>query len=109
MDFVDTKNEVDKTKNSAPGFWQSVLLHKLLKPSVYILLLAISLLFAVLIATKGLVSGILILILLIGVPVVYGVVAHPKFGITVLFIAAYLLFIPMKMDTGGFPLGTVMD
>jgi len=111
MDFVDTQNNevTNKTKSNTPGFWQSILLHKLLKPSVYILLLAISLLFAVLISTKGLVSGILILIFLIGIPVVYGVVAHPKFGITVLFIAAYLLFIPMKMDTGGFPLGTVMD
>lgn len=76
---------------------------------MYITLLAVSVLCAVLIGTKGLVPAILILIFLIGVPVAYGVVAHPKFGIIVLFIAAYLLFIPMKMDTGGFPLGTAMD
>ncbi|WP_083227960.1 O-antigen ligase family protein [Mucilaginibacter sp. PPCGB 2223] len=110
MELADTRHEINnRTRNSSPGFWKSIVLNKLSAPPVYIGLFALSLLCAVLIGTKGLVPGILILIFLIGVPVVYGVVAHPQFGITVLFVAAYLLFIPMKMDTGGFPLGTVMD
>jgi hypothetical protein len=97
----------NKTKNSEPGFWKGILLEKFSKPAVYVTLLVVSLLCAVAIGKTGIISALLILILVIGIPAVYGVVAHPKFGITVLFLAGYLLFIPMKLDTGGFPLGTV--
>jgi hypothetical protein len=111
MELADTRqNEMNnKTKNSEPGFWKGILLEKFSKPAVYVTLLVVSLLCAVAIGKTGIISALLILILVIGIPAVYGVVAHPKFGITVLFLAGYLLFIPMKLDTGGFPLGTVMD
>jgi hypothetical protein len=102
MELADTRqNEMNnKTKNSEPGFWKGILLEKFSKPAVYVTLLVVSLLCAVAIGKTGIISALLILILVIGIPAVYGVVAHPKFGITVLFLAGYLLFIPMKLDTG---------
>ncbi len=111
MDLANTRHDqaVSGPKSHLTGFWKGILLQKFSSPFVYITLLVISLLCAVAIGKAGIVSAIMILILVTGVPAVYGIVAHPKFGITVLFVAGYLLFVPMKLDTGGFPLGTVMD
>jgi len=90
-------------------WWKSILLQKLSNPQVYLLLLIVSVFFAFAISKGGLPIGILLIIAMIGPPIVWAVVAFPKFGILTLFVAAYLLFIPMKLDSGGFPLGTVMD
>ncbi|WP_353720659.1 O-antigen ligase family protein [Dyadobacter sp. 676] len=73
-----------------------------------VVLLLISLVFGVLIAYKGIVAGAGILALMIGPPVVYGIVAYPEFGITVLLTLAYLLFFIGRLGID-FPLGTVMD
>jgi hypothetical protein len=109
-EFAD---QVQQTYNGAeartPGFWKKFARVIQSPTTLFVFLLALSLIFAAMISKGGVVVGILLIILMIGVPVIYGVVAYPNFGILVLFIAGYLLFIPMKMDTGGFPLGTVMD
>lgn len=96
-------------RNRLRAWWASILRDKLSKPGVLIFFSIFSLISALLIYAIGSGAAVLILGAVAIIPIIYGVVVYPKFGIVVLFVAAYLLFIPMKMDTHGFPLGTVMD
>ncbi|HWV31345.1 MAG TPA: O-antigen ligase family protein [Dyadobacter sp.] len=73
-----------------------------------VILLLISVAIGALIAYQGIVAGVGILALMFGPPVVYGIVAFPEFGITVLLLLAYLLFFIGRLGVN-FPLGTVMD
>ncbi len=50
----------------------------------------------------------LALVAIVGLPVLYGIIAIPKFGILVLLTVAYLLFFIMKVGID-FPFGTIMD
>jgi hypothetical protein len=97
------------TKTHDRGFWNNILLNKFSNSSV-ILLLALVACFFVYVLSKGdIVTPILLLIGLIGIVVAYGVIAHPKFGITVLFLVGYLLFLPGKLINIDFPIGTLLD
>jgi O-antigen ligase len=73
-----------------------------------VILLLISIAFGALIAYQGIIAGAGILALMFGPPAVYGIVAFPEFGITVLLLLAYLLFFVGRLGVN-FPLGTVMD
>jgi putative inorganic carbon (HCO3(-)) transporter len=64
--------------------------------------------FSLLIAKAGLTAGILILLIIIGLPVVYSVIVYPEIGILTLLIAAYLLMWVIRIGVN-FPLGTLMD
>src|ERR1700761_2150509 len=110
FDVIDIQPRKDGSiSGRIKRWWKSILLQKLSNPQVYVFLLLASIFFAFTISKGGLPIGILLIIAMTGPPVVWAVVAFPKFGILTLFVAAYLLFIPMKLDTGGFPLGTMMD
>jgi putative inorganic carbon (hco3(-)) transporter len=106
---IDAPQKPSGLKNRVKHLWNNILLHKLAQPAALIFLLAVSLLSGFLIYKLGILAAVLVIIALAGPPLVYAVVMFPKFGIIVLFVAAYLLFVPMKMDMHGFPLGTVMD
>lgn len=56
----------------------------------------------------GMIPGILLMLAMMGIPVVVGVIGYPKFGITVLLIAAYLIMWVIRFGVN-FPLGTLMD
>lgn len=56
----------------------------------------------------GFVTGVLILAVMVGLPVIYSVVAFPKFGMVILLTMAFLLFFIMRLGIN-FPLGTLMD
>ncbi len=63
---------------------------------------------AFLIAKAGLVAAAMIAIVIVGIPMLYAVVAYPEVGILVLMIAAYLLMWVIRLGVN-FPLGTLMD
>ena len=71
-------------------------------------LVCTSIFFSLLIAKLGFTAGVLILIIVVGLPVVYSVVVYPEVGILVLLIAAYLIMWIIRMGVN-FPLGTLMD
>lgn len=73
-----------------------------------VILLLVSVAFGALIAYQGVIAGVGILALMFGPPIVYGIVAFPEFGISVLLLLAYLLFFVGRLGVN-FPLGTVMD
>lgn len=56
----------------------------------------------------GFVTGALILAVMVGLPVIYSVVAFPQFGMVILLAMAFLLFFIMRLGIN-FPLGTLMD
>jgi putative inorganic carbon (HCO3(-)) transporter len=56
----------------------------------------------------GLIAGILIAITMIALPVVYGMVAFPVFGIICMITMAFLLFFFLRFGVS-YPLGTILD
>ncbi len=57
---------------------------------------------------NGAIAGILIIASCVAIPVVYAVVAYPRFGIALLLGGVYLLFYIMRIGID-FPLGTLVD
>ncbi|EHQ25709.1 O-antigen ligase family protein [Mucilaginibacter paludis] len=90
------------------GVWKDILRNKFSKPSVIAFLLITSLFISFSVVKGGVAMGILFIVALLGIVIVCGVIVYPKFGIATLFISAYLLFIPAKMNIN-FPLGTLLD
>ena len=74
---------------------------------VFALLLA-AVVFPLLIAKTGYVSGVFLLLIFVGLPVVYSVVVYPEMGILTLLIAAYFVMWVIRIGIN-FPLGTLMD
>ncbi|MBB5394218.1 O-antigen ligase [Mucilaginibacter sp. AK015] len=70
-----------------------------------LLLLPVALFIAVAIAVGGLVAAGGLLVVFVGIPVVLGIVAYPKFGIAVLMVVSFFLnyvseFVPPETPTG---------
>ena len=101
---------IDEKHNrpSLKSLRKQVLTEKLNNPIGYIFLLGCSVFFAAVVSFLGSSYGILLIVAFIGLPIVYSVVAFPKFGIIVLLLMAYLLFALMKFNID-FPLGTLID
>lgn len=77
-------------------------------PAGVFLLLLTGVLLGVATVQGGLVVGLMVLILMIGIPVIYGMVAHPVFGICCLLTMAFGLFFIIRLGTD-YPMGTVLD
>ncbi|GAA4443704.1 hypothetical protein GCM10023091_32710 [Ravibacter arvi] len=57
---------------------------------------------------NGVVAGLLVIAACVAIPVVYAIVAYPRFGIALLLGVVYLLFYIMRLGIN-FPLGTLID
>lgn len=94
------------------GFWwnlkKRLFIEKLYNPIGITLFVLLGLFIAAGIAKFGVVFGALFLLLVIGIPAVYCVVAYPQFGILVLLIMAYMLFMLSRIGISG-PIGVIMD
>lgn len=78
-------------------------------PAGFIVLAVASILFAFLIKSGGVKAGALIMIALIGPPIVFAVIAYPKFGIITILISSYFILWFIRLGLVDFPLGTLMD
>ena len=85
-----------------------VLREKMLNPFGFVVFTLLSSLFAVLIATKGFVIGILIIAALVAPVMLYCLATNPQFGILSYITLAYVIMFLLRMGTS-FPLGTLMD
>ena len=74
----------------------------------FIFLLTVSIFFSYVIAQYGFVPGVLILLTIVGLPIIYGLIVYPKFGILLYLFLAYIIMFVGKFGVD-FPLGTVMD
>ncbi|MGZ3873641.1 MAG: hypothetical protein ACXVJD_12025, partial [Mucilaginibacter sp.] len=102
---------IQRLKKEA-GFFQKlkkiVLVEKLYNPYGIIFLVLLSAAVAAGTVTYGMVFGALFLVVVIGVPVIYAVVAYPRFGIITALVMAYMLFLLMRIGISG-PIGIIMD
>lgn len=95
-------------KNTAETLRKFFLVDKLDSKLGFLLLFLVTALIGVGIATFGMVFGILALVVLLGIPTVYAMVAYPVVGISFFIVMAYFLLYILKLGVN-FPLGTVMD
>ena len=81
---------------------------KLNSPLGYMMLFTVTALIGAGIAKFGVIFGLLVLIGSIAIPLIYGLVAYPRFGIIVFLVMAYLIMWFLRIGVP-FPLGTLMD
>ncbi len=84
------------------------LVDKLNSPLGYSMLFLIMLLIGAGIAKFGILFGLLVLVGSVAIPLVYGLVAYPRFGIVIFLVMAYLIMWFLRLGVA-FPLGTLMD
>lgn len=81
---------------------------KLYNTTGFVLLTFIAIVIAIGTAYTGLVFGVLLLSSVAALPLVYGIIVYPKFGMILLLVMAYLLFVFAQFGLD-LPIGTVMD
>ncbi|PJJ79072.1 O-antigen ligase family protein [Mucilaginibacter auburnensis] len=86
----------------------SAIIEKLSNPLGIGILAVIAAIIAVGIAKFGVVFGGLVVVAFVGLPAIYCVVAYPRFGIIILLILAYVLFLLGRLGIPG-PMGVVAD
>jgi hypothetical protein len=100
---------LDPKKSRVKEFLRNIfVIQKLRNKTGVLLLSAFAIIIAVETATSGITFGALLLVVAVGVPAIYGVVAYPQFGIAVQIIMAFFLFMLMRWGVPG-PIGTLMD
>ncbi len=95
-------------KGFSQTFKRVFFVEKLYNTTGFILLSALAILIAVGIAYAGIVFGVLLILAIIALPLLYAIIAYPKFGIIVLLIMSYMLFVLTQFGLDG-PIGTIMD
>ncbi|WP_345952644.1 O-antigen ligase family protein [Mucilaginibacter sp. PAMB04168] len=78
------------------------------QPAGYLIMSLVALILSAAIIHWGVPAALTILGLVIGLPMVYAIVAYPKFGIMTLLISSYLIMWINRMVLN-YPMGTVMD
>lgn len=89
-------------------FKNFVLIEKLKSPLGLGLLILLAGIIAVGVAQFGIVFGGLFVAVIVGLPSMYAIVAYPRFGIIVILVLAYTLFLLGRLGIPG-PLGVVAD
>jgi len=99
-------------KKANKGFLQTLkrvfLVEKLYNTTGAILLFIIAIGVALGTAAFGIVFGILLILGIAILPLIYCIVVYPKFGIIILIVMAYMLFVVAQLGVDG-PIGTMMD
>ncbi|SDD31843.1 O-Antigen ligase [Mucilaginibacter pineti] len=102
-------NEQTGNGNVKQTFWKSILFKKFSSPLVIVFLLAAALFISVVVYKTGFIGIGAILILIIGLPILYGIVVYPKFGITVLILASFFINYVSEILPEEVPIGTLLD
>lgn len=97
----------DKIKKRS--FWEKIISQKLHAPVIIVFLLLSSLFMSLIIAREGFVPGVAILCGIIGLPIAYGTVAKPEFGIALFIIASFFINFVSRFMPENTPIGVVMD
>jgi putative inorganic carbon (HCO3(-)) transporter len=96
-------------RESKGSTWRrGIFINKLNHPAVIGLLVLLSAGIVAAIAKFGMIAGVLALGAMVGLPMVYAIVAYPRLGIFVYLGLAYIIMWFFKMGVN-FPLGTLMD
>lgn len=99
-------------KKEAPGLfkglYRSMVQNKLNSIQGFLFLALAAGCISFLISQYGLAPGLLVMVLCIGIPVLYSVLFFPAFGVVLILLMAYFLFVIISLGIP-FPMGTVMD
>lgn len=97
-----------KSKGFFQNLKKAVLLEKLYNPVGITFFILLAAFIALGISKLGVIFAALFLITVIGLPAIYAIVVYPEFGILILLIMAYLLFMLWRIGING-PVGIIMD
>lgn len=101
----------DKTNNTEAKvtFGQRLLMQKFSNPFVLVFL-ALAVVFISLIVYKlGIIGFGAIVVITFGLPILFGIVAYPQFGITVLIITSFFINYVSEFLPDAVPIGTLLD
>jgi putative inorganic carbon (HCO3(-)) transporter len=107
MEGVSQQKPKNKKRLSAT-LKRLIIVEKLYNPFGFVLLLFFALLIGAGVAFGGVASGVVIIIVIGILPFVYGIVAYPQFGMLVLLVMSYMVFVIEQWGFNG-PVGTIMD
>ncbi|SDP71498.1 O-Antigen ligase [Mucilaginibacter sp. OK268] len=102
-------NSINNSNETKTSLWKSMLIQKLSNKVVILLLLLASLLFSYIVFKFGIIGGGIVLTLLVGIPILYGIVAYPKFGIAILIFASFFVNYVSEIVPEIAPIGTLLD
>jgi len=77
--------------------------------NLILLLLPVAIFIGVVIAAGGIIAAGALMVLFVGVPIVLGIVAYPRFGIAVFIIAGFFINYAAELVPPDVPLGILMD
>jgi putative inorganic carbon (hco3(-)) transporter len=97
-----------KSKGYLHDLRNTTLIQKLYNPAGLVFFIICAAFIAVGIIKYGVIFGALLLVVVIGAPTIYCIVVYPKFGIIVLLVMAYMLFMLSRIGISG-PVGIIMD
>jgi hypothetical protein len=103
--------QIDKTNNTEAKvtFGQRLLIQKFSNPFVLVFL-ALAVVFISLIVYKlGIIGFGAIVVITLGLPILFGIVAYPQFGITVLIITSFFINYVSEFLPDAVPIGTLLD
>lgn len=86
-----------------------VIINKMGGPLGLLFFLSAALFFSLLVAKFGMVPGVLLVLIIIGIPFILAVIFNPEFGVLSFIVAAYFIMFIGRMNITTFPLGTLMD
>lgn len=85
------------------------LVNKMGGPFGLLIFIGAAIFFSLVVAKLGMVPGVLLILLMVGIPFVLGVIFYPEFGVLTFIVAAYFIMFIGRMNIIDFPLGTLMD
>jgi hypothetical protein len=91
------------------SFWRSQLIQKFSSPLVISFLIVAALFVAFVVYKLAFIGVGIILVLIIGLPTLFSIVAYPKFGITVLILVAFFINYVSEFLPEAVPIGTLLD
>ncbi|WP_353138601.1 hypothetical protein [Pseudopedobacter sp.] len=94
------KNIGSKSSSFSSALKDNIFVKKMNSPIGYLLLTILCIALGIVVITGGLTAVVLILVTLIGLPIAYGIMFFPKFGIITLLVSAYFImwFTHMGLD-----------
>lgn len=109
MDSIQLPIENESVgKGKLGGLFQGIVSRKLSHPLVIGFVSLVALIICGLLAFAGPKPALLLVIGVAALPIVYGIITQPRFGIMIILISAYFIMWILRMGAG-FPMGTVMD
>jgi hypothetical protein len=91
------------------SFWSNVFAQKLSNPFVLIFLAISALFVSVVVYKLGIIGFGAIMAMVIGLPIIFGIVAYPKFGITIFILASFFTNYVAEIVPDDVPIGILLD